>query len=83
MRDSNETAWWRKTQQLAVGAFAVLALLTLITVLFPGVFSRVIQGLPMHLFLLAVVMPLFIAGGIFSFAARQQSLDRRHDVADE
>ena len=85
MRDTSEASWWRKTRLLALTAVLGLAILCAVPVLFPGFFDGggSFFGVPFPLFLTAVVAPLFIAGGIFSFAARQQSLDRRHDVAEE
>jgi putative solute:sodium symporter small subunit len=84
MRDTGEASWWRKTRLLALTAVVVLALFCLLPVAIPGFFSAgTFFGLPFPVFMVAIVAPLFIAGGIFSFAARQQALDRRHDVAEE
>lgn len=84
MRDLNEALWWRRTWQLAAATFGGLVVLVLVPIAFGAFFAKpAVLGLPFSAFLLIVVAPLFIAGSTFAFAARQQRLDRRHDVAEE
>ena len=84
MRDTGEANWWRRTRLLALSTVLVLAILTALPLILPGLFDAgPFFGLPFAIFVVAVVAPLFITGGILSFAARQQALDRRHDVAEE
>jgi putative solute:sodium symporter small subunit len=83
VRDASETTWWRKTRQLAsatIGGAAVVGLLAVAADVPSGPF---VFGLALPMFLAVVVAPLAILVAGFVFAARQQALDRRYDVAED
>lgn len=84
VRDTSETAWWWKTRRLALAVIAGLSAICFVPELLSGLFNhRVILGLPLGTFLAVVAVPLFMLITVFVFAARQQALDRGHDVAED
>jgi putative solute:sodium symporter small subunit len=84
VRDTSETAWWGKTRRLALAVVAGLGAICFVPELLSGLLDRrVILGLPFGTFLAVVVVPLVMLIAVFVFAARQQALDRGHDVAED
>jgi putative solute:sodium symporter small subunit len=84
VRDTSETAWWRKTRQLALTTIASLLVVAFLPALLSGLLDRGrVLGLPSGTFLVVVVVPLAMLIAVFVFAARQQGLDRGHDVAED
>jgi putative solute:sodium symporter small subunit len=84
LRDASEATWWRRTWQFAaatIGGSIVLSLLFLL--LASPLDGRLLFGIPLGGFLVAVCAPLAVLVAVFVFAARQRALDRRYDVAED
>jgi putative solute:sodium symporter small subunit len=84
VRETSEAAWWRKTRQLALATVVGLGVIGFLPALLGGVLNRrLLLGLPFGTFLAVVILPLVMLVALFVFAARQQGLDRGHDVAED
>lgn len=84
MRDTSETAWWRKTRQLALATLAGLCVVGVLPRLVAGLLDRrAVLGLPLGTFLAVVAVPLVMLIAIFAFTARQRGLDRGHHVSED
>jgi len=84
LRDASEATWWRRTRQSAAVTLAVGAVAGIATIASDGAADGpLILGLPPGQFVAVILAPLAILVAAFVFVARQQGLDRRHDVAEE
>ncbi len=84
MRDASEATWWRRTWQLAAAITAGMISLSLVFLLLAKVFDgRLMFGLPIGTFVMAVLAPVAVLFAAFMLATQQRALDRRYDVAED
>jgi len=82
--DANQTAWWRKSEQLAAILLAGSAALMCVPLLLANGLDRSTAfGLPLGMWLIALVAPIVLAIAIFWYADRQRIVDHRYHVAED
>lgn len=84
MRDASEATWWRRTWQFAAAITTGMIALSFVFLLLAKVLDgRLMFGLPVGTFVIAVLAPVAVLFAAFMFATRQRALDRRYDVAED
>ena len=84
MRDASEATWWRRTWQFAAAMTAGMIALSFVFLLLAKLLDgRLMFGLPMGTFVIAVLAPVAVLFAAVMFATQQRALDRRYDVAED
>jgi len=84
MSDATDVAWWRKTKGLMITSLVIWAFFGFVIHFFVNQLNEVvIIGFPLGFYMAAQGSLIAFVILIFWFAARQDSIDREFDVAEE